>query len=118
VARGATCGYVILNEAPNHLLVAQCDGDDATALAYGILLSVLEAGAKDQRPRSVFVSCCHREMKRIFEDFGFRAKPWRPNLPFAFRNVPPQLDLSGTDNWLVNYDWCDNGLQVPFLDQN
>jgi hypothetical protein len=117
VRHGATRGYVILNEAPNHIMVAQCDGEDATDLAYGILLSVLEAGRKDQRPRAVFVCCCHQQMRRIFEDFGFRAKPWRGDLPFAFRNVPPQLDLFRTDKWLVNYDWCDNGLQAPFLDQ-
>jgi hypothetical protein len=119
LGRGGTIGYVILNEAENHIMVAQCDGEDATALAYGILMAVVEAGSKDERPRTVFLSCCHAEMGRVFEQFGFRMKPWGGELPFAFRKVPPQLDVSatGTAQWLVNYDWCDNGLQAPFLDQ-
>jgi hypothetical protein len=118
LAGGGTIGYVILNEARNHIMVAQCDGEEATALAYGILMAVVEAGSKDERPRTVFLSCCHAEMRRVFEQFGFRTKPWGGDLPFAFRTIPPQLDVSaGTAKWLVNYDWCDNGLQAPFLDQ-
>jgi hypothetical protein len=119
LGRGGTIGYVILNEAQNHIMVAQCDGEDATALAHGILMAVVEASRKDERPRTVFLSCCHTEMQRVFEQFGFRMELWGSELPFAFRTVPPQLDVSaaGTAQWLVNYDWCDNGLQAPFLDQ-
>jgi hypothetical protein len=117
LSRGSTLGYVILNEAPNHIIVAQCDGETPAVLAQGVLLAVLELGAYDRRPRTVFLSCCHHEMRRLFEDFGFRAKPWHVDLPFAFRDIPPQLDLSETGKWLINYDWCDNGLQAPFLDQ-
>jgi hypothetical protein len=117
LAGGASIGYVILNESRKQILVAQCDGEDATALAYGILLAVLQAGGKDPKPRTVFLSCCHSEMRLVFERFGFRPRPWRGELPFAFRTLPPQLDPSGNSNWLVNYDWSDNGLQAPFLDQ-
>jgi len=45
-------------------------------------------------------------------------KWFRSDLPFGFLKVPPNLNLSsGTSQWLVNYDWSDNGLQVPFRDQ-
>jgi hypothetical protein len=117
MSRSSTLGYVILNEAPNHIIVAQCDAESSEVLTHGILLAVLDVGANDRRPRTVFLSCCHREMRRLFEDFGFRTNPWRGDLPFAFREIPPRLNLSATGNWLVNYDWCDNGLQAPFLDQ-
>ena len=116
LAGGATIGYVILNDAPRHILVAQCDGEDATALAYGVLLAVLEAAANDQRTRTVFLSCCHAEMQPVFEGFGF--KPQRRDIPFGFHTLPPGVNpAAGISNWLVNYDWCDNGLQTPFLDQ-
>jgi len=117
VAGGTSIGYVIINESPHRMIVAQCDGEDATALAYGVLLAILQVGDKDQRPRTVFLSCCHSEMRQVLEQFGFRPRP-RGDLPFAFHTLPPQLNpSSGISNWLVNYDWSDNGLQAPFLDQ-
>jgi hypothetical protein len=114
-AGGATVGYVILSDSPERIVVAQCDGEDAAALAYGVLLSILEVGREDQEPRSVYLACCHSEMKKIFQQFGFREDGG--DLPFAFRNPPPHVDLSlGTSRWLVNFDWGDNGMRQPFRD--
>lgn len=117
ISAGSTSiGYVVLNESPQQIIVAQCDGEDAIALAHGILLALAQAGGKDRKPRTMFLSCCHREMRPVFEQFGFRA--WlRAELPCAFHSLPPDFDLTGTSKWLMNYDWSDNGLQVPFLDQ-
>jgi len=116
LAGSTSIGYVILNESPQQIIVAQCDGEDAVAVAYGILLALAQAGAKDRRPRTMFLSCCHADMRRVFEQVGFRA--WlRADLPCAFHSLPPDFDLTGTSKWLMNYDWSDNGLQVPFLDQ-
>ena len=113
---GTSIGYVILNESPQQIIVAQCDGEDAVVLAYGILLALAHVGAKDRKPRTMFLSCCHAEMRHVFQQFGFRA--WlRADLPCAFHSLPPDFDLTGTSNWLMNYDWADNGLQGPFLDQ-
>jgi hypothetical protein len=113
---GTNIGYVILNESPHQIIVAQCDGEDALVLAYGILLALAQAGAKDRKPRTMFLSCCHSDMRQVFEKFGFRA--WlRADLPCAFHGVPADFDLTGTSKWLMNYDWSDNGLQGPFLDQ-
>jgi hypothetical protein len=117
MAEDRSVGYVILNESPDQMIVAQCDAEDATVLAYGILLAILEAGYNDRTPRTVFLSCCHSEMQLIFENFGFR-KWFREDLPFGFLNLPPSIDKTpDISNWLVNYDWSDNGLQAPFLDQ-
>ncbi len=111
-------GYVILNDSPEQIIVAQCDGNDATALSYGVLLAILKAGEKDAVRRSVFLACCHSQMAEAFERFGFK-KWFRGDLPFGFRNVPPMLNVAeGTSNWLINYDWSDNGLQAPFADQS
>jgi hypothetical protein len=116
ISRGATVGYVILSDSPEQIIVAQCDGEDAVALAYGVLLSILEVGREDQEPRSVFLVSCHSEMKKIFQKFGFWEQR-RGDLPFAFRTRPPHVDLSlGTSNWLVNFDWGDNGVRPPFRD--
>jgi hypothetical protein len=112
----ASVGYVVLNEAPQQIIVAQCDGEDAIVLAYGILLALAQVGGNDKRPRTIFLSSCHSEMRQVFERFGFRA--WlRADLPCAFHGLPADFDLAGTSKWLMNYDWSDNGLQGPFLDQ-
>jgi hypothetical protein len=112
--RGASSGYVILSDSPKKIIVAQCDGDDAATLAYGMLLSVLEAGGKDDDARTVFLSSSHRQMTDIFEKFGFRGQK-SGDLPFAFRQQPRQVETSrGTSDWLVNFDWGDNGVRPPF----
>lgn len=109
-------GYVILNESPQQIIVAQCDAKDAIALAYGILLAIAKVGSKDRKLRTMFLSCCHSEMRRVFEHFGFHA--WlRSDLPCAFHGLTADFDLAETSKWLMNYDWSDNGLQGPFLDQ-
>jgi len=116
LAGGAGIGYVILNEAPRHILVSQCDGEDAAALAWGVVLAVLEAGANDRRPRTVYLSCCNAEMQLVFERFGFKSQG--REVPYGFHALPPGLDPSAViSRWLVNHDWSDNGLQTPFLDQ-
>jgi hypothetical protein len=115
-ASGATIGYVILNESDEQVMVAQCDGEDPVALAYGVLLSILEVVQNDIEPRTVFLTCCHREMQKIYERFGFRAS--RTGVSFVPGNLHGPIDLSSdTANWLINYDWGDNGLIAPFPDQ-
>jgi hypothetical protein len=116
--RGVSAGYVILNDSPDCLSVAQSDGEEATTLAYGILLSILEIGRSDRHPRNVFLASCHPGMQQVFEEFGFRAPRKEGDMPFAFRTLPPEFDKSpANSNWLVNFDWGDNTLRVPFLDQ-
>ena len=116
VARGVSTGYVILNETPNRLMVAQCDADDPTTLVHGILLSLAEASRSDEQPRGVFLTLCHRDMQASFQSFGFRRA--KVDRAFVMGKLQGDVGLSSdTSNWLVNYDWGDNGLRVPFLDE-
>src|SRR4029077_5164756 len=109
IVRGKNAGYVILSDSPNKIAVAQCDGEYPSALAYGILLSILKISHDDLGPRAVFLVCCHPEMERIFHKFGFWRR-WGADVPFAFRTQPAGLELAtGPSNWLINFDWGDNG---------
>lgn len=115
---GASVGYVILNESPDCLTVAHSDAEEATTLAYGILLSILEIGRSDRHPRTVFLATCHPGMQQVFEQFGFRIPRKEGDMPFAFRNLPPEFDKTpANSDWLINFDWGDNTLRLPFLDQ-
>src|SRR5439155_4587495 len=40
---GKTAGYVVLNDLPHALMVAQCDGESAAVVAHGVLLSTMQA---------------------------------------------------------------------------
>jgi hypothetical protein len=113
---GQTAGYVVLNESPEQLIVAQCDGTDVRSLAYGVLLSLLDAGRGDQLPRSVVLTCANPVMQEIYEKFGFQAEP--EDRPFFIGTLNGPADIAlDTSNWLINFDWGDNGLRPPFLDQ-
>ncbi|PYO40675.1 MAG: hypothetical protein DMD33_16960 [Gemmatimonadetes bacterium] len=111
-----TVGYVVLNDSPARILVAHCDGDDVDTLAYGVLLSIVQASHEDSAARPVFLVSSHPRMQWIYERFGFKRNG--PDQPFALgcfgRNG--QVD-SDTSNWHVSLDWGDNGLLGPFLDQ-
>lgn len=105
-----TAGYVILNDAPDRILVAQCDGEDADTLAYGVLLSILHVSRQDTEPRAVGLVSSHPPMQRIYEQFGFKSDG--PDWPFALNPVEHgdiRVDPD-TSDWLVNLDWGDNGL--------
>ncbi len=113
---GSTAGYVVLNDLPGRVLVAQCDGEDAFTLAHGVLLSLVEATAADTALREVVLTSSHSQMQRIYQRFGFRTSG--PDRPFAVGSLRPPVDLpADTFGWLVNFDWGDNGLRAPFPDQ-
>ena len=108
-----TVGYVVLNDSPERILVAQCDGEDADTLGYGILLSILQVGHHDPKPRLVSLVSSHPGMQKICERFGFKRSG--PDHPFALGPAGPNVQpLPDTSNWLVNLDWGDNGLLGPF----
>jgi hypothetical protein len=110
-----TVGYVILNDAPQRILVAQCDGEDAETLAYGVLLSILHVGREDTEPRTVRLVSTHPLMQTIYERFGFKRDG--PDWPFSLGSRDQQVRLDpDTSTWLVNLDWGDNGLLDDFLE--
>ena len=113
---GRTSGYVVLSDAPSRIAVAQCDGESPIDLAHGVLRSLVVATKQDRKIREIILTCTHAEMERTYRDFGFRSAG--PDRPFAVGSrrgpVDPPEDPS---RWLVNYDWGDNGLRAPFVDQ-
>jgi hypothetical protein len=114
---GRTTGYVVFNESPKKLLVAQCDGMDAHTLAYGVVLGALEVCREDRQPRSVTLASCHSGMQEIYQRIGFR--PERADRTFAVGTLGGPVDIGpDTSNWLVNFDWGDNGLRPPFLGES
>lgn len=121
---GASVGYVILNDAPDQLIVAHCDAEDPTALACGVLLSVVEAARDDAAPRTLMAAACHPEVQRVYESVGLSTYPFllgrvlSGDWPFALGRLRGAVDVpADTSGWLVSFDWGDNGLRAPFLGQ-
>ena len=111
-----TVGYAVINESPERLIVAHCDGTDARTLAYGVLLSVLHVGGQDDKPRTVVLASSHATMQSIYRRFGFQ--PERQDREFCIGTLRGPVDIEAdTANWLVNFDWGDNGLRPPFFDE-
>lgn len=114
--QGASAGYVILNDRPEQLAVSHCDGENPAIVAGGVLLSMLEAARDDLKPRAAMLCSSHPQMQAIYTRFGLEAAP--EERPFALGSLRQKMTLSlDTSNWLVNFDWADNGLRAPFLDE-
>jgi hypothetical protein len=117
VSRGMTSGYVVVGDAPGQLTVAHADGTNAADLAYGMVLSLIAAARNDELTRSGLLTSAHPEMERVFSSIGFRAS--RHERPLAMGGGGTgRPDAASMSDWLVNFDWGDNGLRVPFLDQS
>jgi hypothetical protein len=117
LARGTSVGYVILNESPEKVIVAQCDGEDSSTLAYGVLLSLAALEREQDGIRAIYVACSCPQMQAIFESVDLKAQPGQ-EVPFALRRDQWSFESElNPGSWLVNYDWGDNGLRSPFLDE-
>jgi hypothetical protein len=113
---GESAGYVILNEQPGRTIVAQCDATDRWVLTQGIFAALAQAcRGKGNGCGIVLTSSCEI-MKPALEEFGFRR---RANVrPLAIGGLGRQPEFGNyTGNWLINFDWGDNGLRAPFLGQ-
>src|SRR5207247_7976598 len=78
LVRGEPCGYVVLNEHPGSLVVAQADGPDPETLAAGVLAAVARVAGDGSRQPEVVLASSHARMRRGYEGFGFRPAPlWR-----------------------------------------
>ncbi len=112
-----TVGYVILNQHKNCILISHCDGINPKFIAYGVLLSLEKITREYVKNPEIRLASSHPEMQRIYIRFGFKA--CSPDRPFAIGSLqrPPHIETD-TASWMVNFDWGDNGLRLPFLDQD
>ena len=113
---GESAGYVILNEQPGRTIVAQCDATDRWVLTQGVFAALSEACRGRRNGCGVALTSACGIMKPALEEFGFRR---RANVrPFVIGGLGRQPGFGKyTGNWLVNFDWGDNGLRAPFLGQ-
>lgn len=112
----ATVGYVVLNLKGDQIIVSLCDGDHHETVAYGTLLCLREMAKEGWDEARVLLATSHLEMQKIYGAFGM--KPSKHERLFAFGREDRPTEVEGdTSEWLVNYDWGDNGLRMPFLDQ-
>lgn len=112
-----TIGYVILNEQHNRIVVSQCDATDPIALAYGTLLSVLEAGKSGTQRKEIGLVSSFPAMQEVYMKFGFVTNQ-RLDRRFALGLQRIKFDIPrDTTQWLLNYDWGDVVFRPPFLDE-
>lgn len=115
VAGDETSGYVILKESKEQILVSQCDGSDPILLACGVLLALATITEQETTPREMRLCSTHPDMQRLFRQFGFY--DWRQPYTFVMGSLRHPLAMQDdTREWLINFDWSDNGLRQPFLD--
>lgn len=111
---GRSAGYVVINEQPDRLFVAHCDGHDPWVLSRGVFAALAAVSREKGGRREVFLVASHRVMQAALRQFGFREI--RRDCPLfvgGLGGVPPLPPDTG--QWLVNFDWGDNGLRPPFL---
>jgi hypothetical protein len=109
-------GLVILNETADSITVSHCDGIDPEIVAYGVLLSLSAVAREKRKNFHVRLAACHGEMLSIYTAFGFRPSFADRPLAIGALGNPPNI-VADTSKWLINFDWGDNCLRVPFLDQ-
>ncbi len=117
ILRGAdTAGYVVLNEQRQRVLVAHADADDSLTLVRGITTAIAVSSSGSRRRQGVIVTAADDTLRQVLEQIGFKE---RPNArPFVIGSLLRKPDWpEDTSHWLVNFDWCDNGLRPPFLGQ-
>jgi len=111
-----SAGYVVINEQPDCLVIAQCDAGNPVTLARGVMASLIAVGRHDRTPRTVMLTSSHREMMALYRAFGFRVST--ADECFAVGGYKQQVNLDpDTSGWLINFDWGNNELQGPFPDQ-
>lgn len=116
VADGESAGYVILNEQAGRTIVAQCDANDRWTLTQGIFAALASACSGRRAGCGVVLTSACEIMKPALQEFGFRRRPDLRPLVIGGLGRMPEFG-SHTGNWLINFDWGDNGLRAPFLGQ-
>lgn len=113
---GAPCGYVIVNERPHQWMIAQTDGVDEEVVVGGVIQALGELARVGRPRREVLLTCAHPGMAAQYHSLGFVAAPDERSFALGSRRRPLEWSRD-TSRWHVNFDWTDNGLRRPFLDE-
>lgn len=106
---GQSCGYCVLHDGPNELMVVYADGNDPESLAAGILKAVFLVGEEcDKYKKAVLVSS-HPEMQTIFTETGFHLA--EKDYSFATGALRGSLNLGNPQTWMINIGMGDNDLR-------
>jgi hypothetical protein len=103
-------GYVILEDRPDRLIVAQADGTEPALLAAAIIKTFSAAATDQSDARETALLCANPVMQHVFESVGFR-RVERRNRRFALGTMKGPMKVSVPQSeWLMNYDLADRGL--------
>ncbi len=110
-------GFVILQDMPEQVLVAESSGSEPKAVAAAILRSISAVARSEEDKREVLLLCSNPAMQRIFVSAGFQYSA-RRRIQFGFGGLKGRIPAPvGPSEWLVNYDLGGRGLHRPFLDE-
>lgn len=113
VADQQPAGFVVLNEQPHRVLVAQADGPDAWTLSQGICAALAQSCRQSRRRTGVLLTSSQPAVLTAFREFGFQEHRGGRVLALGARRLPAWA--SNGSQWLIHEDWGDNGLRPPFL---
>jgi hypothetical protein len=113
---GTTRGYAIINDKPDWIMLAHADASDAEAMALGSLLALGKVAADGDPRRIVIAAASHPRMQAILKEAGFDPDDHDRDFAVGCKAGPTDWPLD-TSNWSVHFDWTDNGLRTPFLDE-
>jgi hypothetical protein len=106
---GQSCGYCVLNDGPNELMVVYADGNDPELLAAGILKAIFLVGEESDKHRKAVLASSHPGMQALFTESGFHRT--EENYPFAAGAVRGSRNLGDPNTWLINIGMGDNDLR-------
>lgn len=114
---GESCGFVVLNEQPHRVLVAHADATDAWVLSQGIFAALAQVCTGRMRGCGVLAVSSCPVVQEALTAAGFRVRSKARDIAIGAPRKQPTF-TTDTSQWLINFDWGDNGLRAPFLGQS
>lgn len=113
---GESCGFVVLNEQPHRVLVSHADATDSWALSQGIFAALAQVCTGRMRSCGVLATSSCPVVQNALTQAGFSVRSNSRDIAIGGPRKQPQF-TTDTSQWLINFDWGDNGLRAPFLGQ-
>jgi hypothetical protein len=107
--RGRLAAYVVLNDGRDQVLVAHSDAIDERALTLGVVLALVALEREAGQRRRVIATTSQKALREALAACGFRPQPRAFAVGSLRRTISIPTDAA---QWLVNFDWTDNGLRA------